>query len=494
MSQPQFLRAGSQRAALRLAAPLLLAGWSPAATGGATSLEPGSVFRFDTTPQAVVGACDGAALGFCNVIQDQTPLRAYAYGVVSAAQAAASVAQHHEFSISAPALVGSRANGVLHAQIAGSVRVRGYLFTMGGATATAGVVLQLLDVTDGADEATLVWSGAISDYRAETRPSFAVGAAASVKVEGGFPYIGAAGGGEVGLEIGISPDLQLIRDAIDFGFPVLVQRGRSYRLQLALDVATHNRILAATSIACFYSSADGAPAVPNTYNPRSSPKKGSENSWLSILTAPSGGKAALFGGRVGNFGLPKGVADLTCGSVLGITRTIWEQGLTNPYNALSSSEENVTQRSDRYLAHLFGLSPGQSVGPVTLADSSFMRVAQDDEEEVLDLPGVHLDALVLTLAEDPAEDVRRAANRAIERQLQSGGALVSSCLPRARGGDLEDVLDLVDRLILDAVAAGLPVNNAALLQALARTEFGNQNYRLAYTRTRAAYLQLTRDL
>lgn len=457
-------------------------------------LEPGTVHAFDPAPDLVTGSCEPPFLGSCDVVDGEAPLRAYAYGVVSRASASASVAEHHEFAIQAPTASGSPPNAVVPAQLAGRVRIRGFLFTMGGATATAAVSLRLVDLTGGLGDPRTVWSGPVADYRAETRPSFAVGAGVGVSVEGGFPYIGASGEGEIGLEMGISPDLQMIRDEIEFAFPVLLRRGGTYRLQLVLDVETRNRLLAATSIASFYPADLGGPAVPNVYNARGGSRAGTQNSWLSILTLPSGGKDAVFGGRTGNFGLPKGAADTTCGSVLGLSRNIWEQGLVNPFNQLDAGEAANEQRSDRFLSHLFGVAPGQAIGPQTLADSSFMRVGQDDEEEVIDLAGVELERLVLTLGEDPAETERRAANRAFERQLATGSPLVSSCLPRARGGDLEDILDLVDRLLSESTAAGLPVNNAAQLQSLARAEFAHGNYRQAYARTRSAYLQLTRDL
>lgn len=140
-------------------ATLLLLAAHARAQGVLPEIEPGSFHEFSTTPSAVVGSCVDPFLGSCNLIEGETPLRAYAYGIVSGARAGATVMQHHEFTIPSPAASGSPPNTVLLAQIAGSVRVRGYLFTMGGATATAGVALELLDITDGADAATIVWSG-----------------------------------------------------------------------------------------------------------------------------------------------------------------------------------------------------------------------------------------------------------------------------------------------------------------------------------------------
>jgi hypothetical protein len=471
----------------------LIAALPTLGAGGAPELGPGAVFTFPDAANVVTGTCDEPGAGQCAIIEDETPLRAYARCFVPLGRAAASILQYHEFTVPESGVTGAGSGSVLDAMVAGSVRVHGFLFTLGGASANAAVDLQLCDVTGDPEKPLLVWSRPVTAYGSNSTAGITIGASVNVEVQGGFPYVGASGGGGIGAEIGIEPDIQIIRDQIPFGFDLKLKRGRSYRLQLALSVSTHNRVLGGTSIASFYSSDAGGPVVPNVLNPNEGTQPGTENTVLSLLTKPRGGKPAVFRGRVGNYGLAKRDADMTCGTVLGATRNLWEQGLLDPWNRLHSDEESVQQRSDKYLAHVFGGSPGAPMTMSRLVDSDFMRVQNDDETETIDLPGVELTGLTVTVGNDDAELQQRVANRSLEENLKSGTTLASFCLPVAFGGELENVLALVDRHIQQFAAAGLDLNNAPFFQGLAHTAFQNGNYRTAYTRTRQAYQLLTRD-
>jgi hypothetical protein len=233
--------------------------------------------------------------------------------------------------------------------------------------------------------------------------------------------------------------------------------------------------------------------MPDLFNPDEGTQMGTENTWLSLLTKSSPGRNPIFRGRVGNYGIAKQEADMVCGSFLGLPINLFEQGLTNPYNQLHGSEAGVQQRSDKFLSRIFGTSSGSPLSISTLVQSDFMRLSTETENDSVDLPGVELTGLTLTVREDAGERLQRAANRAFEQNLKNGTNLASAFLPAQFGGELENVLALVDRLIEQFTAAGIELNNAPYFQALARTELANGHYRTAYTRTRQAYQLLTRD-
>jgi hypothetical protein len=224
----------------------------------------------------------------------------------------------------------------------------------------------MLDVTDDPATPLLVWSGPVTSYSSNTLNGFTVGSELGVGLEGGFPYIGGEAEGGIGAEVSIMPDIQVIHDQLDFGFDLMLQRGHTYRLQLAVSVSAHNRVHGGSSIASFFSPDAGGPVVPNVLNVTEGTQLGTENTAFSLLTKSQGGKPAIFRGRVGNYGLTKGDADLECGSVLGFSRTIWEQGLNDPFNKLSSSEADSQQRSDKFLARISGTSSGTAITPSIL--------------------------------------------------------------------------------------------------------------------------------
>jgi hypothetical protein len=229
-------------------------------------------------------------------------------------------------------------------------------------------------------------------------------------------------------------------------------------------------------------------------NPHPGSKPGTEVSWLSLLTEPTrAGRPPVFQGRVGNFGLPKRQADLRVGTILGAVRNIWEQGLLDPFNKLHSGEAEVIQSSDKALANVFGTPMGSPVELGTLVGSSFMRVENDEENEEIDLPGVEVSGLVLTLQSDLVELQLRVRNRQLEVGLAGATPSASAFLPSAEGGELEGVLELVDSLIARFAAAGLPLNNAPFFQNLAHAEYAQGNFRLAYFRARKAYGLLVKE-
>jgi hypothetical protein len=303
----------------------------------APSVAPGDTSVFPVIPDLVDGSVDSNLSGFSSDSPGETPLKAFSFGIAPLARASSKVFQYHEFVVPESLVIGTDAGNVLVAGVSGSVEVRGFLFAMGGASAAAGVNLKLLDVTDDPFAPVLVWSRKLASYRQDNFFSGSVGGVALVGGEGGFPYVGVSVDGGLNLSMSISPKLQLVRDSVAFGADLLLRRGRTYRLQVELSTSTQNRVLAATAIASFSSTADGAPVCPNESDPDPDPSSpGAQNSWLSLLTDSNSNSSMK--GSISSVQLPKSDADSKIGSVLMLDRNVWEQGLLNPFNKLAGNE------------------------------------------------------------------------------------------------------------------------------------------------------------
>lgn len=453
------------------------------------SLMPGDTITF-TNADAVGGAAQPALIGLADVVTNEAPLRAFAYTIEPLQSSSASAFQYNDFAIPESTVVGTVTDSVVSAQISGSVSVRGFLFAMGAAEASAGVDIEVLDITDTNGPPLLVTSQGIADYEADDRLSPSVGGEVKVSGQAGFPYVGIDVGGGIQVALQLSPDLNFVRDDKTFGFTVLLQRGHVYRVQTELSVDTSDRVFNGTAIASFFSPFSGGPVIPNVFDPQPTSNKGAENSWLSLLKPKAG--------AIPDLQIAKGNADVVSErNLLGNPVSIWnadtsvESLLENPLGFISSGEGAKTFSGNALFTTLF------STPPLTLdtlvMNSPFLNLQNEITNEFIALPGVAVAGPTITLGNDQVELAEQATDRTIEQQLREpGDALVSLYLPAAFGGQLERCTALVSSLIAQSKAAGLRTEAAEDHLAVAVEAQGKGKYKIAYRQLHEAYISLVR--
>jgi hypothetical protein len=453
-------------------------------------LEPGAKLTFGD-PDVLDGTCGiFPPLGIqanCNFKGD-TRLNAFAYAWGTLHRADATVFRSNLFEVSESAVVGTEPGAAMDAHVSGSAEINGFLFAMGGTSASASLELRLLDVTDPVAE-VLVACRPIRDYDLDSQISGSVGGTFTVGGMGGFPFIGLAGDGGIDASLDIHPQTRIIRDHVDFAFDVPVQRGRTYRLQIELSEAAHNRLLGGMSIASFYSPlpGDGSPVIPNPLDPEAGTLPGTENSWLTTLLPMMGHGGG--GGALPSVTLKKGDADLTAYTgVAGGKHTIWEQGLDGLWNSLDSGEKSREYQGDDWFKQVFGNDPPVSLKKL-LTNSPIFALSNDAEHETVEFGGVEVTGLTLSAGDDAAELQNRAFNRQIEECLQGGAKkrITSLYLPQSAGGDLERVFAVVEGLMGASASAGLDLGQAPFFFDKANEARVAGDYKLAFDDLRKAY-------
>ena len=482
-------------AQVRLGLGPLMPGLEPqAVTASITappSLIPGETHIF-AGPDAVGGANNPAFIGATAYVADETPLRAFAYSVNSLQSSSASAYQYNDFAIPASVVAGGVTDSVVSAQISGSVSVRGFLFAMGAVEASAGVNVEVLDITD-TNAPVVVNSQRIADYEADDRLSPSVGGEVQVAGQAGFPYVGVNVGGGIQVALQLSPILNFVRDDKVFGFLVLLRRGHVYRVQTELSVDTSDRLMGGTAIASFFSPASGGPVIPNVFDPEPTTDKGAENSWLSLLRPKAG--------AIPDLQVAKGNADVICRSVDvgGGTlnyASVWNQSISDVINPLGFGFLSANEADKKFSGHaLFGqvfAAPPLTINQL-VENSPFLNVQNESGFESIPLPGVAVNGPTITLANDPVELAERAKNHAIEENLKQHDVLVSLYLPAAFGGEFERCTNVVSGLIVQAKAAGYRTQDAelSLTQALVDQRLGK--YKYAYQHLLDAYDKLAGD-
>ena len=452
------------------------------------SLMPGQTISFKG-PDAIGGAAQPAFIGAAAYATNQTPLSAFAYSVSPLQSSSASAFQYNDVAIPESTVAGSVTGVVVSAQISGSASVRGFLSALGAAESSAGVDVEVLDITD-ANAPAVVSSRRIADYHAEDRVGASLGGAVHAGAEAGFPYAGVSGGGSIEAGLHLQPSLRFVRDDVAFGFTVLLRRGHVYRVQIELSVDTSVRLFGGTSIASFFSLASGSPVILNAFDPSPTPgTKGAENSWLSLLSPMAG--------AIPDLQISKGNADVVSRSVTigGATfqSSIWNASPADVaaqlFGFLSADEAARTHGGHYLLSQIFA-APPLSIEQLVM-NSPFLAARNQGNFESILQPGVAVSGLMITLDNDRVELAARVANRAIEDNLRRGDSIVSLYLPAAAGGELERCTDLVTSLVAQSKAAGFQVSRAEKFLALATEAERQGKYKLAYFRLHQAYVALT---
>ncbi len=203
-----------------------------------TLIRPGESISI-SDPDAIGGGFDGVGCGTflaptplaadCLVDPTSTPLNSYVMAGRRLARADSELFQYYTIQVDE----GDGSESVLMAQVSGTVSVKGWMIIMGLAQSKSAVVLKVIDVTNGSEK--VITSRELSSHKitGEFTPELAVGFGADV----GIPHGGSVGGGiEVG--VGLPARKEIIRDTVDFGFSVLLQRGHQYRLYLESTTST----------------------------------------------------------------------------------------------------------------------------------------------------------------------------------------------------------------------------------------------------------------
>lgn len=137
---------------------------------------------------------------------------------------------------------------IVPAQISGSVDIRGFLLVVGLAEANASVSLDVVDVTD-TNAPFSVHCAPIASYdQAISEMTFGL----SISYEGSLgsiSVIGGTAGNDFEIEIPVTS--QVVRDSVTFGFPVLLQLGHSYELQLNFSASAKTGVAGGISVANF---------------------------------------------------------------------------------------------------------------------------------------------------------------------------------------------------------------------------------------------------
>jgi hypothetical protein len=457
------------------------------------TLGPGEVLTF-SGPDAVHGVAESGSAGGASYIEGETPLRAYAYGFLPLQSSAASIFQYNDVTIAESAVPGGATGNVVSAQISGTASARGFLYALGAVEARAAVDVEVLDVTDPEAEVLLA-SQRIAEYSVDSRTGASIGGGVDVEGHAGFPYVGMSGGGSIDADIHLEPILRFVRDDVAYGFPVLLQRGHTYRVQVELSTDAELRLFGGTAIASFFEAERGGPVVPNALDPDPSPgTKGAENTWLSLLEP--------LAGAVPDLQIAKGEADVVSGSVdVGggdfEFASVWNQSIIDVLDPLGFGFVTGSEKTKKLHGHdlldLLFTTPPLSISQL-VTSSPFLDVKNETGREIIVLPGIAVLGPTIALDNDRVELEDRAVNRVIEENLAQGRRLASMYLPATNGGALERCMAVVNALITESQAAGLDTAQAEAFMAKAVEAQGKGKYKAAYRHLHDAYVRLTRGL
>jgi hypothetical protein len=449
---------------LRLATALALLAAAGVA-GAEPVVEPGQTLELGDF-ESSGGSCDTfTPSAFCQYGVEDGRL----IGVGDVANAFARAELHsfhgHEFEISASP---GTAETVLATQISGAVNVRGFLAMFGLGHSRAEVLLRVIDITGvtpadegeplDPEEGVVVSTQTLSanEIVGSFQPS--IGAEASGDV--GAPHGGSVGLG-ISAELGLTAQVEPIRESVDFGFDVLLRRGHRYRLLLELQSSNKIGGLSALSIASFYPLLD----PPNLLHP---------DFWTGALaTLNSPGVSDLAADRIessGGFDFPEietSIGDFGGGFAgIGLAPTIFQPPSLFP----------------------LALAKGVPLSATSIIDFLQLDGAFTPVEEEVTNPGVELTRLAVTVEQDAIEIAR---NRDIEDAVARCPSRVSLYLPLEHGGNLEAVDYVVESLIARNEAAGLWVRNARRFLAASRNDAADGDYHDAYRNLCRAYGQIT---
>jgi hypothetical protein len=234
------------------------------ASAGAASaqqvVEPGSTVAFaepDLQNRGTPFPADAFNTGLCLTIPQfpsaEAPRLGLALqGVTSLLGARCQVHQYNEFTI--PAAAGAEPAGdVLLAEVSGVVKLGGVLAMIGAGRTKSSYVVDVMDVTDGEENATVVASQLLGiDELMGTILNTSLGV--TVDIEGGFPYLGASGAFNLGIQLPIQ--IKRVDSTYEFGIHALLERGRIYRVKVSVNGALDVEVGAGLGFVLF-------PAIPN---------------------------------------------------------------------------------------------------------------------------------------------------------------------------------------------------------------------------------------
>ncbi len=393
----------------------------------------------------------------------------------SKGEATCEVARHNDFSIE-----GIHFDSLLRVRISGTVDVAGFQQLVGLGQVRTKVTADVIDLGDDLEsdaDDRVIDSETLATYELVEGFEPSVGAGVAIDV-------GSATAAQAGVDIGFGMNLPLglrvIRDRGNFGFEVLLRRGRTYRLRVASNSRAKLSVGAGLATAGFLSP-DGVlgAADPNTLF---DPQFWLDTTGLPIkdLTIPDVQAAGfkLFTFPEISFDPPA----VDPGVIASI----------NPpkFTLLPATDVAVPDTFPSAHQVLAALNLPPDIGNLLLTSLLGFGKTFAKEEGILG-QGVEVSNLSLRIQEDVREQARRLL---IEQNLARQGEnkpLAAFQLPAALGGHLELVHEVTKDTIDLMLAAGENVGPALKQLALGELQYTKGQYKAAFDAFRLAYESAT---
>jgi len=398
--------------------------------------------------------------------EERLRVRAKAHDCLNRAKV--TVERHNDFL-----MAGNRGDGVVTAQVSASVHMKGFILLMGPGEAAVNSWLNVIDVTEGAqEEGSIVASELIYEKNVQTSLIPDLG------LELGFP----SGIGASIAFAGEGTKMRLDR-SFDVGFVVLLQRGHRYRLELTLTGLARRGILPGVSWVGFWAREI---QPPDLLEPES---------WKAALQRI----AALVDGTIDQ----KVAENCVLGGLLGDTNVSFAGELTARGNGILdalkgklNSLDQISFSTTKLRSQPGGILPDGTIGNildscgipeeitgrlfVDWIDGQLDRAAA----EFLQGAGAEMHNLQVSVAGGTSDD--------IESHLTECSRQVELFLPAEFGGRLEEVFSVVERRIKQVEGAGLNSRTASNKLDKAQKDYSQGKYRKSYNHLCNAYKVLGR--
>ncbi len=415
----------------------------------------------------------------CLAFYDETAgnMMSAVFGALPNARGSCVVAEYNDFSIA-----GDGFDSALLTQISGRVEANGFIGLVGMGQIKSEVLVEVVDRGDDLDVED-------DDVILMTHPVFVhellQGIDAGVGI-GGSLDLGSLtalqGGIELGVDFGIPLGAKVIREKTDFGFQVLLQRGRSYRVRTVAQVNFKLGVAGGFAIGSFHSN---RATLENLFQPEY---------WLQTSALPI---AAVDIGTVTFplaqvetlFTIPEikfpGWSVTIDWFISDTTFTIIPETQILPATEIPNPLPYANPAALLQALGLFG-------NIVDFVGSPLVGLAKPfgSEDAITDI-GTRVHQLDVVVEHDLLEEEIRFL---VERNLAYEGKknpVASFQLPAALGGQLELAREIVAARMAAITAAGLSTGKATKHIAAGDEKFAAGMYKAAFQRYRKAYVAMT---
>lgn len=276
-------------------------------------------------------------------------------------------------------------NTILTAQVSGTGAFNGFLAQVSGGIAEASAIVRVIDMGEtailGVAEPKLIREETLSSHRLEGSAEIGVGF--SVGPQGGAAFIG--GHVSVGLDVAVNAQKEVVRDSLDFGLQVLVQRGHTYRVYFEATATAKRGAMNGLSIAQFQFGNEITDVL------------GIDN-WLIGLTDTV------------SVGLPSLKAE-TMRIYQGFPFNWFAQKRMRVAEMVDSEGNSTPLTSSAVWFQNVAASSGLPTSFNDIVAQRFNKAAPDSVEEVIQFPGLTVDTLEVMLEPDHVEIAADQTNR-----------------------------------------------------------------------------------